>query len=79
MSSPADVVKTRYMNQFKTANDADAYKGVVDCFVKIYKTEGFKAFYKGFFPLFARLAPWNIAFFMSYENYKLNLLPIIYN
>lgn len=53
-----------------TKENPNTYTGIADCFVKIYKQEGFRAFYKGFFPLFVRLTPWNICFFMSYEFYK---------
>ena len=31
------------------------------------RTEGLLALYKGFFPAFARMGPWNIIFFVVYE------------
>lgn len=71
-SNPIDVVKTRLMNQRCIANSPNEviYKGTVDCFVRTTKTEGFMALYKGFVPTFTRLGPWNILFFMSYEQLR---------
>ena len=43
VASPVDVVKTRYMNSPK-----GAYKGAVDCAVRMGVQEGFRAFYKGY-------------------------------
>jgi len=74
-SSPADVVKTRYMNQLQ---GGEAYKGVMDCTMKLFRTEGIMVFYKGFIPLYLRIGPWNVAFFLSYEKYKAYVLPIVY-
>ncbi len=59
-SSPADVIKTRYMNQTEGAKG-----GILACGKKVYGNEGLKAFYKGFLPLYLRIAPWNVAFFVS--------------
>lgn len=67
LSSPADVVKTRYMNQLKGSN---TYTSIASCFIQITKQEGLFAFYKGFIPLYVRIAPWNVIFFLSYEKYK---------
>ena len=75
-SSPVDVVKTRFMNQMK--GNAAEYSSAVDCALKIMKNEGFKAFYKGFVPLWIRIGPWNLVFFLSYEKLKLNVIPMVY-
>lgn len=72
-SSPADVVKTRYMNQLQ-----GNYTGVFDCSWKLAKGEGVFVFYKGFIPLYLRIGPWNVAFFLSYEKYKEIVLPVVY-
>ncbi|XP_065055702.1 kidney mitochondrial carrier protein 1-like [Rhopilema esculentum] len=75
-SNPIDVVKTRMMNQRKLKSGSQSssngviYKNSLDCFVRTAKTEGFMALYKGFIPTFVRLCPWNIVFFMSFEQYK---------
>ncbi len=42
VGSPVDVIKTRFMN-----SSSGAYKGVIDCTVKMFKQEGVAAFYKG--------------------------------
>lgn len=65
VASPVDVVKTRYMNSEK-----GAYKNPIQCAANMFKSEGFKAFYKGFVPSYLRLGSWNIVMFVSYEQYK---------
>lgn len=37
---PLDLVKTRFQVQRGPADDPSRYKGLVDCFTKIYRTEG---------------------------------------
>ncbi|CEJ90994.1 Putative Mitochondrial 2-oxoglutarate/2-oxoadipate transporter-like protein [[Torrubiella] hemipterigena] len=44
---PLDVVKTRVQLQTAPAGSADAYNGMLDCFRKIIKTEGFSRLYRG--------------------------------
>ena len=43
------------------------YRGVVDCFRKIYKNEGVGAFYKGLTPLVIKIFPSSGVFFLAYE------------
>lgn len=77
-SSPFDVVKTRVMNQAraqKGLQGQEIYKNTLDCFIKLYKKEGFSSYYKGVVSYFFRLAPWNIFMFVTYEQYKLMILP----
>ncbi|CAF0994578.1 unnamed protein product [Adineta ricciae] len=73
-STPIDVVRTRLMNQENATRrsnvTATPYGGIVDCFVKTIKNEGFFALYKGFFPSWLRLGPWNIVFFIVFEQLK---------
>jgi len=71
-SNPIDVVKTRMMNQrnVKSTSTDLIYKSSMDCVTRTVKTEGFMALYKGFVPTFVRLTPWNILFFLSYEQFK---------
>mmetsp|Transcript_17586 Transcript_17586/g.21078 ORF Transcript_17586/g.21078 Transcript_17586/m.21078 type:complete len:295 (-) Transcript_17586:562-1446(-) len=69
-STPADVVKTRLMNQAgRTSSDEGVvvYKGVLDAFWKIPSQEGLGALYKGFLPLAARKVTWTVVYFMAYE------------
>ncbi|EMD32637.1 hypothetical protein CERSUDRAFT_87946 [Gelatoporia subvermispora B] len=44
-TTPADVVKTRLQVEARTGQTN--YKGLTDAFVKIYREEGFRAFFKG--------------------------------
>ncbi|XP_043853131.1 kidney mitochondrial carrier protein 1 isoform X2 [Dromiciops gliroides] len=70
-SNPIDVVRTRMMNQ-KALQDGthSGYKSTLDCFLQTWKSEGFFALYKGFWPNWLRLGPWNIIFFVTYEQLK---------
>lgn len=51
VSSPVDVIKTRYMN------DRSNYKSAFDCFIRTVKSEGVAGLYRGFLPNFGRLGP----------------------
>ncbi|KAI5302425.1 hypothetical protein KEM56_000707 [Ascosphaera pollenicola] len=44
---PLDVVKTRVQLQSNTATGEEAYNGMIDCFRKIVKNEGFSRLYRG--------------------------------
>ncbi|XP_022088031.1 kidney mitochondrial carrier protein 1-like [Acanthaster planci] len=72
-STPIDVVRTRLMNQRNLRDHSrpqHIYKNSLDCLVKTFKYEGFFALYKGFIPTWVRLGPWNIIFFITYEQMK---------
>lgn len=71
-STPADVVKTRLMNEAggQGTGTAPKYSGFVDCFLKTAKDEGVGALYKGFFPIVVRKVLWCSAFFVSYEKIR---------
>ncbi|XP_045199452.1 kidney mitochondrial carrier protein 1-like [Mercenaria mercenaria] len=78
-STPVDVVKTRLMNQRKLKASVIINGGVavpaiytssLHCLTQTVKTEGVMALYKGFIPNWLRLGPWNIIFFMTYEQLK---------
>lgn len=64
LGTPADVIKTRIMN------NPDQYKGSLDCFVKAVKYEGFFSLYKGFLPTWARMAPWSLTFWLTFEQIR---------
>ena len=68
VSTPADVVKTRLMNQ---AGQAKLYRGMMHAFLTIPKAEGFIALYKGFAPILVRKIAWCTVFFVSFEKMKL--------
>lgn len=78
-STPTDVIRTRLMNQrrFKTGgitspspHTAHLYKGSIDCLIQTVRNEGITALYKGFIPTWVRMGPWNIIFFITYEQLK---------
>lgn len=70
-STPADVAKSRIMNQVKNADGSVMYTGTLDCWFKTVKQEGFLALYKGFFPGWMRLGPWQLVFWCTYEQLRL--------
>ena len=46
------------------------YKSTWECGLATVRTEGFSALYKGFLASFMRMGPWNIIFFLVYEQLK---------
>ncbi|CRL00728.1 CLUMA_CG013984, isoform B [Clunio marinus] len=74
MGTPADVVKTRVMNQ-PTDNLGRGllYKGSLDCLQQTIKREGMLALYKGFLPCWIRMAPWSLTFWLSFEQIRKSL------
>ncbi|XP_067647645.1 mitochondrial uncoupling protein Bmcp [Eurosta solidaginis] len=77
-STPIDVIRTRLMNQkplafvngVAVASTQQLYKGSFDCAVQTVRNEGLLALYKGFIPTWVRMGPWNIIFFITYEQLK---------
>lgn len=59
-ATPADVVKSRVM--------AGQASGVLSCVQKTVSEEGLWALWKGFFPNWARLGPWQLVFWITYEH-----------
>lgn len=50
---PLDLVKTRFQiqsNKVGVPGDPNYYTGIADCMKKMYKNEGFFAFWKGVLP-----------------------------
>tara|TARA_Y100000741_G_scaffold1444_1_gene1261 strand:+ start:1495 stop:2334 length:840 start_codon:yes stop_codon:yes gene_type:complete len=62
--TPADVIKSRLM---KTNSE---YNGIINCISKTVQNEGLFALYKGFCPIWLRLAPWQVIFWTSYEQLR---------
>ena len=62
--TPADVIKSRLMKK------NSEYSGIIDCTKKTILNEGIFAMYKGFIPIWLRLAPWQIIFWTSYEKLR---------
>lgn len=63
-NTPIDVVKTRMQGL-----DAHKYKSTMDCFMKIAKNEGPKAFYKGTVPRLSRVCLDVAITFMIYDSF----------
>jgi len=53
-----------------TASAQKLYSGSLDCAVQTIRNEGILALYKGFIPTWVRMGPWNIIFFITYEQLK---------
>ncbi|WWC92348.1 uncharacterized protein L201_007303 [Kwoniella dendrophila CBS 6074] len=50
MTNPLWVVKTRFMAQAGTTDPSSRYRTTIGAIASIYRTEGFRAFYKGLLP-----------------------------
>ncbi|XP_077527449.1 uncoupling protein 4A [Haemaphysalis longicornis] len=71
LGTPADVIRTRVMNQPTDSKGRGLhYSSPLDCLVKTVRGEGFKALYKGFIPIWARMAPWSFTFWVTYEEFR---------
>ncbi|KAH8298127.1 hypothetical protein KR018_007100 [Drosophila ironensis] len=71
LSTPADVIKSRIMNQPTDAFGRGLlYKGSLDCLSKLLKQEGLLAMYKGFIPYWLRISPWSMVFWMTFEQIR---------
>uniref|UniRef100_A0A8C7LE03 Solute carrier family 25 member 27 n=1 Tax=Oncorhynchus kisutch TaxID=8019 RepID=A0A8C7LE03_ONCKI len=71
MGTPADVIKTRIMNQPRGPNGRGIlYKSSIDCLIQSVKGEGFISLYKGFLPTWMRMAPWSMTFWLSFEQIR---------
>jgi solute carrier family 25, member 34/35 len=69
--NPADVISTRLYNQGVCVNGKGIYySGVIDCFLKILKTEGFRGFYKGFWPHYIRIGPHSALVLLFFDELK---------
>jgi len=69
---PADVIKTRLMNQSLSMADpvyGVKYKGFTHAYFKIWKEEGYLAMYKGIGPRLARLAPGQAITWITVEKF----------
>lgn len=43
------------------------YRGLVDCFIKMWRTEGIHGFFKGFMPNYTRLGPHTVLCFVFWD------------
>ncbi|EGG18680.1 EF-hand domain-containing protein [Cavenderia fasciculata] len=71
--TPADVIKTRLQVKAKTGEQT--YEGIRDCAQKIWREEGFRAFFKGCVARVFRSSPQFGVTLLSYEMLQKHLLP----
>uniref|UniRef100_A0A182J1U6 Mitochondrial oxaloacetate carrier protein n=1 Tax=Anopheles atroparvus TaxID=41427 RepID=A0A182J1U6_ANOAO len=70
--TPPDVIATRLYNQGVDAKGKGIYyKGVIDCCIKIIKTEGIAGLYKGFWPHYMRIGPHATLVLLFFDELKL--------
>jgi hypothetical protein len=70
-SSPFDVVKSRIMQQPSGPDGKGLYyRGMTDCFIKSFKTEGISSLWRGFWPNYARVGPRVLIVFLVLEKLK---------
>ena len=62
------VIKSRIQTQ--SAFTPDRYRGVLDCGVRLYRADGWRALWRGFGPCFARAVPANSVAFLVFERVK---------
>jgi len=74
--SPADVIKTRIMNQKVSADGVKEYRNAFHAIYKIVGGEGLGGLYKGFLPNFSRIGSWNIIMFLTFEQLKKRFFPV---
>lgn len=71
VSSPIDMVRTRYMNQKKDHNKKPVlYRGTLDCIVKTVRKEGLFGLYKGFIPNWTRTGTHTVVTFFVFEQLR---------
>ncbi|XP_041978737.1 mitochondrial uncoupling protein 4 [Aricia agestis] len=72
VGTPADVLKTRLMNQpVGPDGRGQIYRGMIDCLQQSIRNEGLMSLYKGFLPLWMRLGPWALINWIAFENIML--------
>lgn len=65
MCNPFDVVKTRRMN------NPHEFRGTMHAFSSIVRNEGFFKLYGGFWPIWGRLGPWYVIFYLTFERLRI--------
>lgn len=72
LGTPADVVKTRCMNQKcdPVTGRGLAYRSSFHCLSAVVREEGVKALWRGCLLNWLRMAPWSLTFYMSFEHFR---------
>lgn len=65
VTSPADVIKSRIMN-----DHAKVYSSAMDCLIKTVRNEGFMTLYAGWVPNWSRLGPHSLITFLVLEQLR---------
>ena len=74
--APFDVVSTRMYNQGTDSKGKGLYyRGVGDCFVKMYAKEGLWGFYKGWGAQLFRLGPHTVLNLIFWDALRRNVYP----
>ncbi|XP_038215239.1 solute carrier family 25 member 35-like [Zerene cesonia] len=69
--NPFDVMATRLSNQpVDSQNRGKLYRGMADCFIKMLKSEGASAFYKGVGANYLRLGPHTVLLLVCWDQLK---------
>ncbi|KAL3269672.1 hypothetical protein HHI36_008733 [Cryptolaemus montrouzieri] len=70
MVTPFDLILTRLYNQpIDNLGHGKLYSSYIDCVLKIYRTEGLSAFYKGVGPMYFRLGPHSVLSLMFWDKF----------
>lgn len=69
-SSKPQATASSISSSIDQVQNSRIYKGSIDCGIQTVRNEGFSALYKGFIPAWLRMGPWNIIFFITYEQLK---------
>nr|XP_034840716.1 solute carrier family 25 member 35-like isoform X1 [Maniola hyperantus] len=70
--NPFDVIATRLSNQPVDSNSrGKLYRGMTDCFLKMLRTEGASAFYKGTTANYLRLGPHTVLLLVCWDQLKI--------
>lgn len=75
---PLDTIKKRLQAQAVFGSSGDRYDGMIDCYRKMLRTEGFSSFYRGLFPSVAKTAIATSLTFSLYRGTK-NILEDMHN
>ncbi|XP_016979401.1 mitochondrial uncoupling protein 4C [Drosophila rhopaloa] len=71
LSNPADVIKSRMMNQPVDENGKNLYyKNSIECIRRLVREEGALTLYKGLMPTWFRLGPFSVLFWLSVEQLR---------
>jgi len=76
-SLPFDMIKSRLQDMKPMADGKLPYKGVADCFVKIFRNEGFFAYWTGLSAYYTRTAPHAIIILLTSEQIKRLYLSLV--